>query len=55
MTMAITTYRSRNAQEHTIIDFLTTGFTGQLRNWWDNSINMETKVQIFNIKNPPVW
>ena len=45
MMMTSTTYSGDN-DDHTIIQYLIVGFTGQLRGWWEN---MLTDVQRYHI------
>lgn len=46
MGMARLAYKIRNADEKTIATLLVSGFTGQLKNWWDNALTLESKTSI---------
>ena len=41
-------YKVRHADEKSIATILISGFTGQLKNWWDNALTLESKTAILN-------
>lgn len=46
MGMAKTTYKFKNIPEHQACLLLITGFTGQLKYWWDYSFTLQDKINI---------
>ena len=48
MIMASTAYKSKGNSDQTMSTHLITGFTGQLKGWWDNAIIEEEKRFIQN-------
>ena len=48
MTMVSTAYQTtQECPEETIVDILGSGFSGQLKGWWDNYLSDQDKTQIF--------
>ena len=41
-------YRYNGISEKEAFVFLVNGFTGQLKNWWDNALNFQSKEKILN-------
>ncbi|KAG5631563.1 hypothetical protein H5410_003280, partial [Solanum commersonii] len=50
MVMYATICKSVNNTDRTICKMIIAGFTGQLRDWWDNYIIMEVKAAVINAK-----
>ncbi|KAK9668628.1 hypothetical protein RND81_13G073000 [Saponaria officinalis] len=50
MDMATAAYKLRELREQVVFSMLVAGFTGQLKNWWDNSLTPETQLEILNHK-----
>ncbi|KAK9747931.1 hypothetical protein RND81_02G024400 [Saponaria officinalis] len=50
MGMAKSAYELRESNQQVIFTIIIAGFTGQLRNWWGNSLTLETQLEIFNHK-----
>lgn len=48
MTMAISAYKTKRHSRAQAATALAIGFVGQLKNWWDNFLNAETRVKILN-------
>ncbi|KAK9743362.1 hypothetical protein RND81_03G234300 [Saponaria officinalis] len=48
MGMATAAYKLRENNEQVVFSVLISGFTGQLKNWWDNSLTFESRLEIFN-------
>ncbi|KAK9734444.1 hypothetical protein RND81_04G140200 [Saponaria officinalis] len=48
MGMATTAYKLRENNEQIVFSILISGFTGQLKNWWDNSLTLESRLEIYN-------
>ncbi|KAK9756670.1 hypothetical protein RND81_01G113700 [Saponaria officinalis] len=46
--MATAAYKLRENNEQVVFSVLISGFTGQLKNWWDNSLTFESRLEIFN-------
>ncbi|KAK9707332.1 hypothetical protein RND81_07G189800 [Saponaria officinalis] len=50
MGMAKAAYKIRESGEQVVFSMLIAGFTGQLKNWWDNSLTVDNQLEIFNHK-----
>ncbi|KAK9697127.1 hypothetical protein RND81_08G016600 [Saponaria officinalis] len=50
MGMATAAYKKREANIQVIFGMLIAGFTGQLKNWWDNSLTLQDQLDIMNHK-----
>ncbi|KAK9713130.1 hypothetical protein RND81_06G005100 [Saponaria officinalis] len=50
MGMAKTAYKIREWREQVAFNMLISGFTGQLKNWWDNSLSLEDRLKILIYK-----
>jgi len=48
MGMAVTAYKTNRLPEQNATVYIVTGFTGQLKYWWDNSLTLEDKQTILN-------
>ncbi|KAK9734934.1 hypothetical protein RND81_04G172400 [Saponaria officinalis] len=48
MGMATAAYKLRENNEQIVFSVLILGFTGQLKNWWDNSLTLESRLEIYN-------
>ena len=48
MGMAKMAYKVKNITEQDIASLLITGFTGQLKYWWDNSLTLQDKLSILD-------
>ena len=48
MGMTRLAYKVRHANEKSIATILISGFTDQLKNWWDNALTLESKTAILN-------
>ncbi|RYE12240.1 MAG: hypothetical protein EOP45_23210, partial [Sphingobacteriaceae bacterium] len=48
--MAACAYKSKNNNDPTVANVLISGFTGQLKGWWDYYISPENKTQILTAK-----
>ncbi|KAG5580466.1 hypothetical protein H5410_051093 [Solanum commersonii] len=50
MLMYTTIFKSVNNTDMTICKMIITGFTGQLRGWWDNYMTLDAKATVINAK-----
>ncbi|XP_059288414.1 uncharacterized protein LOC132041739 [Lycium ferocissimum] len=48
MGMAITSYRIKNASDRNAAQLIISGFTGILKNWWDNYLTEDNRAHILN-------
>ncbi|XP_059277571.1 uncharacterized protein LOC132031623 [Lycium ferocissimum] len=48
MGMAITSYRIKNASDRNAAQLIISGFTGILKNWWDNYLTEDNRAHIIN-------
>ena len=48
MGMAIVAYKAKPLDEQIIFGFIISGFTGQLKNWWDNLLTLQDRLEILN-------
>ncbi|KAK9739977.1 hypothetical protein RND81_03G001600 [Saponaria officinalis] len=48
MGMARAAYKLRENNEQVVFSVLIVGFTGQLKNWWDNSLTLDSRLEIYN-------
>ncbi|KAK9739978.1 hypothetical protein RND81_03G001700 [Saponaria officinalis] len=48
MGMARAAYKLRENNEQVVFSVLIAGFTGQLKNWWDNSLTLDSRLEIYN-------
>jgi len=48
MTMVVSAYKTKRHLGAQAATALVIGFAGQLRNWWDNFLDAETRVKILN-------
>ncbi|GAV68099.1 LOW QUALITY PROTEIN: hypothetical protein CFOL_v3_11602, partial [Cephalotus follicularis] len=50
MTMVISNaYKIKNASDKVVANLLITGFTGQLKEWWDNVITVQQQTEILDL------
>ncbi|KAK9668727.1 hypothetical protein RND81_13G081900 [Saponaria officinalis] len=50
MGMATAAYKIQESREQVVFSMLIAGFTGQLKNWWDNSLTVDNQLEILNHK-----